>query len=192
MTVAQIDQVTSDMKYRSFLLPDKIEGGKKVTHKIQFDDKMLGSEDMDDEELKDKSYELLDEEGGMESETRIFKVNPELIRNLKYKISVSADDLNPKSKAIEKALLLEGYDRAIQNPVSDQEAVTRDFLFEALVPGQSDKYIKKPEPAPAMGGMPTGGVQGLNRNQNQKGVNTSMLSQMSGSNSLGVAASSEQ
>jgi hypothetical protein len=187
MTVGQVDQISADIKYRSFLLPDKIEGGKKVTHKIQFDDKMLGSEDMTEEELRDKSYDLLSEEGGMDSDIRISKVNPELIRNIKYKVTVSADDLNPKSKAIEKALLLEGYDRAIQNPVADQEAVTRDFLFEALVPGQSDKYIRKPDPAAAS----MEGPEGLNRNANQKGVNTSMLSQMSGSNSLGVAASTQ-
>lgn len=184
MTVAQVDALTNEMKYKAFLLPDKLEGGKKVTRKIDFSADMLGSEGLTEEEKLSKSYDLLEKEGGMDSGVRITKVNPELFRNTKYKITVSADELTPKSKMLEKAILLEGYDRAIQNPVADQEAVTRDFLFEALKPGESDKYIRKTQGSVPPGMESLGGFQ-------QKGVSTSMLSQVTGSNSLGIAANSD-
>jgi hypothetical protein len=35
MTVAQVDQVTDEMKFKSFTLPDKIVEGKKVTKQIE-------------------------------------------------------------------------------------------------------------------------------------------------------------
>lgn len=182
MTIGEIDEVTSGMKYRSFVLPNKVDNGRTVTKKIEFTDEMLGSEEMDDEKVSDMAYDLLEREGGPDSDKKIVQVNPEGFRKLKFKVVVSADDLAPKSKELEKALSLEAYDRAIQNPTIDQEAVTRDFLLEAIRPGESDKYIKKAQPAMPGG---TGPIQ-------QKGVSTSMLSQLTGSNSLGAAASGGQ
>lgn len=189
MTVAQMDELTNELKYKAFLLHDKMENGKKVTRKIEFTPDMLGSENLSEEDKMAQSYDILMKEGGMDSNTRIYRINPELFRNIKYKCVVSADELTPKSKMIEKAMLLEGYDRAIQNPVADQEAVTRDFLFEALKPGESDKYIRKQQPAPMPGAGPSLG--GASNDMQQKGVSTSMLSQVTGSNSLGIAANSD-
>lgn len=189
MTVGEVDEISGDIAYKSFLVPDKMESGKKVTRKIKFDSGMLGSEDYSEEDVKEKSYDTLEEEGGLESDIRIWKVNPELFRNIKYKCTVSADELTPKSKAIEKALNLEAYDRLIQNPTVDQEAVTRDFVLDIYRPGETDKYIKKQQYAPS--GNMLSGSGGANNAMQQKGVNTSLLSQITGSNSLGNAINSD-
>lgn len=175
MTVADINELESPdqrMSYSKYLLPDQNVDGKKVTKKIVFTDGDPMKENKDEEYQKSKSFELLNKEGGMDSETRIYEVDAEMFRNLKFKISVSPEALAPKNKALEKALNLEAYDRLIQNPNVDQQAVTKDFLVETFKPGESDKYMAK---MPA--GMPTMPVD-------QKGVNSNLSQQLTGSNSL--------
>lgn len=186
MTVAQVSQITGDMKYRSFILPEKNINGKSTTKKIQFMDPSSMQDIKSPDDYMDKSYELLDEEGGPDANKKIYQVNPQKFRQLKYLVQVDIDELESKSKTLEKALNLEFYDRAIQNAYVDQEAITRDFLVGAFKPGEADKYMKKQQP----GGTPSAGQVGpdgqpIQPNQ-QKGVNTSMLSQITGSNSLGA------
>jgi hypothetical protein len=184
MTIGEIDKVTDGMKYRSFLVPNKVDNGKSVTRKIEFTDKMLGANEMEQENISDMSYDLLSREGGPNSDTRIVQVNPEKFRDLKFKVVVTADDLMQKSKALEKALNLELFDRAINLPFVNQETLAKDFLFASYKPGDTDKYIRKEQPMPQ--GQPAGQGGMLN-----KGVNTSLLSQITGSSSLGAAVSSD-
>jgi len=194
MTVGEMEQLTNVMKFRTFILPDKIVDGRKVSKKLKFINPANEKDSYSAKEMKDKSYELLEKEGGMESDQRIYQINPAIFRTNKYKIKVSVDDLTPPSKALEKALSTEAYDRLIQNPLADQEAVLRDFLLDVYKPGESDKYLAKNTGGPAVPAVPSpdGSANPLtNGGIKQKGVNTSLLSQITGSNNLGVAASSE-
>lgn len=189
MTVAQVSEITGDMKYRSFILPEKMVDGKTISKKIQFSSPADNPAPTTEEEYMDKSFALLDTEGGPSAEKKIYQVNPESFRQRKYKIKVSVDELTPPSKSLARAMDIEAYDRLIQNPNVDQIAVTRDFLIGAVRPGSGDKYIKKQQDVPVDPANP-----GLAMNKGgaaQKGVNTSMLSQITGSSSLGVAASGE-
>jgi len=179
MTVAEASEVAGEMNFKSFVLPDKNVKGKKVSKKIQ----MANPADFED---KNMEWDLLAKEGGPDGDRKIAMVNPELLRKLKFKCRVTADDLTPPNKALEKALNLEAYDRAIQNPVADQEAVTRDFLFDVYRPGEADKYMKKAEPTPP----PSAPAGSEGQPFQQKGVNTNLVSQLTGNNSLGVSASS--
>ena len=189
MTVAEIGALAGAAAYKSYLVRGKAESGRKVSRKIAFSSSMLGSEDATPEQVADKSYDILSAEGGVDGETRIYEVNPETFRDLKFHVVVSADELTPRSKELEKALKLEAYDRAIQNPSVDQAAVTRDFLLEQFAPGESEKYMAKA--APPAAAAPGGGQAAAAPAANQKGVSTSFLSQLTGSNSLGVAASTD-
>lgn len=194
MTVGEVEQLTNVLKFRSFIVPDKMVDGKKVSKKIKFINPAEEKTEYSPKELKDKQYELLEKEGGMDSDQRIYQINPAIFRINKYKIKVSVDDLTPPSKALEKALNLEAYDRAIQNPLLDQETIVRDFLLDVYKPGESDKYLAKNTGGPAATAAPnpTGDENPLtNGGIQQKGVNTSLLSQLTGSNNLNVAASSE-
>lgn len=188
MTLGSVEKVvngTGLMKFRAFLLPDKIVSGKKVTKKIQFTDEYYNKpEGFTEPELMQESIKLAEEGGGVDMKVSIAKVNPELFRNLKWMIYTSPEAMEPRSKSMEKALELEKYDRLIQNPTIDQEVVTRD-LIELYAPGESDKYIRKQQPMDqAM--LAQQGQQGVMANtpNKQKGVNTNLVNQITGDGSL--------
>lgn len=183
MTVAEVVELSGTMKYKTFIMPDKNIDGKKVAKTIKFANPadFSGNPDME--------WDMLNKEGGPDGKKKIYMVNPEIFRDIKFKTRVSATDLTPPNKALEKALSLEAYDRAIQNPVANQELVTRDFLFDVYRPGEGDKYIKKAQPAPAMPSALPGGA-GQGQPIQQKGVNQNLVGQLTGGNSLGVSASS--
>lgn len=145
LTVAQANAIEgkSGLLYKSFLLPDKMSGDKMKTHKISFD-MSLPDGPMTPDDIEDKSFDILEEEGGEDSTLQIYKVNPERFRMLKYSTKISPDILNPVSEETDRLLSLEEYDRAIKNPLVDQEAVTRDFLLGAYPKSKRDpsKYMK--------------------------------------------------
>lgn len=208
MTVGEVTDIGSgSMKFKTFLLPNKTVDGKKVTHRIEFSNPITQPAPKTEQDLEDNSFKLYEREGGLKGGSqKIYQVNPELFRELKYKVTCNVDDLTPRSKALEKALNLELYDRGIQNPIVDQQALTRDFLFGSYDnAGDNDKYIKKtPSPSPGggvgipggnptpNGGTPASPAAATKPNQpiQQKGVNTNLVSQLTGGNSLGVSASS--
>ena len=154
LTIADVDKITGDSElvYKTFILPNQTQGGKSINKKIQFDS-TLPSEMTKDEELQ-YSLKTLSMQGGVDSKTELARVNPQLFRELKYKVMVSPDILNPRSEDLERAFKLEIYDRAIANPITDQEAVLRDFLFGAYPAyADPDKYIAVTPPA-AFGAQP--------------------------------------
>lgn len=170
-TVMELTGGQTRMKFAKFLMPDVNEGGRTVSRQIEFTDQMMP---MTEDELREKSLELFDKEGGFSAKKRISQVNPTVFRNLKFKVNVDTDAMIPKSKNIEKALKLEAYDRMIQNPLIDQEIITREFLIDSFKPGESDRYMSKRP-------------QGEQVNEGgQKNVNDNLVGQMTGSNSLGA------
>jgi hypothetical protein len=162
LTIADASKITGDneLTYKAFIFPDKESGvGKTKTRKIMFDGE-LPSEEVAEREIENMSFDILQQEGGKEGDVEIFKVNPELMRNLKYMLRISPDVLTPKSEDLERAFNLELYDRAIGNPLIDQNAVTRDFLLAAYPKSKKnpDKYLTKGEmmPGAGMGGQGRG------------------------------------
>lgn len=148
MTVAEVGELTTGdgaLKFRNVLIPEKIVDGKAVTRKIDFD--MNLPEEVTEEEDMMMSKSIMEEEGGLDSDKEIYKVNPTLFRELKYKVRVAPDAAAPKSDNVKKALALELYDRAIANPLSDQEAIFRDLLLGSYdkTRNDTDKYIKGQE-----------------------------------------------
>lgn len=142
LTIGEVDKIVDNapLIYKTFLLPERqTEGGKK-TRKIKFDGQM--KDEMSDDEFLKESYKVLEEDG---DETEVYKVNPALFRNLKYQLKVTPDVMNPISEELERALALEEYDRAIQNPLIDQEKITRDLLLSIYpkTKGNPDEYIKE-------------------------------------------------
>lgn len=176
-TVADVEEVAGKgtvEKWKTFVLNNATVGGRQVTKKIIFDKNLLGQPDMQSEEQTyNDSMALLNEEG-LDGKTRIYKVNPEKWRKLKYKIVMDTEDLLPKNDLFEKALKVEVYDRLVLNPLiaSDRDAltaVTRDFLVEPYTKGDADKYMPKNQSAMPM--MPQG----------QPGQKSNLISQLTGS-----------
>lgn len=162
LTVAEGIEITGEtslLKYREILVPDRMVDGKKMPRKIMFKDQTFDSE----EELKAKSYELLSKEKSLEM--ALAEVNPTLFRSLKYKTQVEADMLFSQSESVRKALLLEAYDRAKNDPVIANDPVaskevTRFFLLNQYVPGDEDKFLPQ-EQAMAMPTGQAGGQTGI-------------------------------
>lgn len=166
MTILDATKVIGDegkeMTYKTFLIPNKLSAGKSKTRKIHFDSSLPTGKISEDEKLK-LSFDTLKAEGGKANgesgDREIFRVNPQIFRELEFSCIVTPDVLAPKSSELEKAYLLEEYDRAIQNPLLDQEQVTKDFLLAAYPKSKQnvDKYIKKQEaptaPTDAMDAM---------------------------------------
>jgi hypothetical protein len=157
LTIIDADKITDqpDLVYKSFLVKGK---GKDKSKKIEFTSQ-VPDEPITAREKLDKSYDVLKEEErtGME----IYKANPELFRELCYKVVVSPDVLHPRSEDLERAQKLELYDRAIQNPVANQEEVFKDFLLGAYSDiKEPDDYIQKQpqgQPQQPQMGQPQGG-----------------------------------
>ena len=151
-TVANIEDVvagTLRLKFRRFLLPG--QGGEK-TREINFDDSLMGAQ-MTKKDIRKRKQKLFEQEGGKDGSKRISLVNPNLFKRMKYMAIVDAEVLMPKNEALEAALKLDAYAKAIQNPLiaSDMEAmenVTKDLLLGALKPtkGKEDKYLPRRKP----------------------------------------------
>ena len=144
-----LGHVSDQLVYKTFYLYNKGEGAR--TRRIKFSND-LPSGYMTEEELLKESYKTLQEQGGLKSKTDLYRVNPQLIRNLKYMFSITPDILNPMSEELERAFRLEEYDRAIQNQTLDQEEVTRVFLLGAYPASKRDpdKFINKQKPPAAV------------------------------------------
>jgi hypothetical protein len=132
-------------------------------------------EPQDESEALAQSYKVLGEQkrSGME----IWKVNPKLFRELTYKIVVSPDVLHPRSEDLDRAMNLELYDRAIMNPMADQEAVYKDFLLGSYKSVKDpDDYVQQQQP----GAQPGGAVSPMQQQPMQPGAQPSPMQSMMG------------
>jgi len=144
MTVGEVGKISGNkLTYKTFNLGDQNVKGKNKTKRLEFTTDDFPAEGMTEMDEINKSIDLMEQEEKMNNDTEIYKINPNIFRNLKYIVRVDATFMPIKNEAVKKALNLEAYDRAIQNPLADQEAVFKDFLLENYVPGESDKYIKE-------------------------------------------------
>lgn len=148
LTIADVKRIEGvaggELIYKTFYLQNKESGGKQKTRKIKFDASLPEGEISPDKQLE-MSMNVLKEQGGMDSKTQLWKVNPKLIRNYKYMMTVTPDVMNPMSEELIRAFKLEEYDRAINNPILDPEQITRDFLLGAYKDSRKDpdKYFLK-------------------------------------------------
>ncbi len=145
MTLGDVMQETSpagSMKFQSFLMHDKVIGGKKKTRKISFKSQIFDSKEITQEQKDNYEMDLYMKAG---NDTEIVEVDPVAFRKMKYKIKVTPEVITPPSDTTRKALNLEEYDRAIANPLADQEAVFRDLLLGSYdaTKGDPEKYINK-------------------------------------------------
>lgn len=146
LTMADVEKIAPDggLLYRTFYASEPGNTSKK--NKIDFTgelpDEMLPSE-------KDAiAWKLLEEAGGIQSNISLWKVNPVLFRNHKFEYAVDSDVLNPRSADLTRAYDIETYDRAVANPVADQEQIYKDLLMATnpKTAKNPDKYLMKKQP----------------------------------------------
>ena len=159
MTVGEVSELTTAndaLKFRSFLLPEKNINGQSVTKRIDFD-MNLPDEPITAEEEMAKSFAVLKEEGGdIKNDQQIAKVNPALFRRWKYMCIISPDTITPPSDNIQKALAMEAYDRAMNNPYANIENLYKDLLLGSYEATRDDvdKYTKQEQPQVQEGNQP--------------------------------------
>lgn len=128
-----------ELVYKTFFVNGK---GGAQNKRIELDKEM--PDNYSEDEYMDASYELLIKEE--ESKMQIAKVNPELFRQLKYKITISPDVLNPKSDDLVRAFDLEAFDRMVASPpgMFDPEETAKLLLHSnPTTKTDVDKYVAK-------------------------------------------------
>jgi len=145
LTVGQVMEIAGEgsrLRFRTFVMPDRATEGKKKTRKIVL------SPEVGKKPPLEESFETMEEEGGPESSMEIWKVNPKIFRNIKFKIVVRPEVTTPMSDALKKALNLELFDRAVQLPFANQEALYRDLLLGSYEQTRDnpDKYMRQEMP----------------------------------------------
>ena len=146
-TVGEAEEILGGgtrLKFRTFILPEQTEKGKKISKKIVFDQSLAGRKMNKKDRIKE-GFKMIKEKGGIDEKTQIYRVNPGLFARLNFMITITPDQLLPRNEAFERALKLEAHARMVQSPFADREAIDRDFLFEPLAKGDSSKYMKKPQ-----------------------------------------------
>ena len=147
MTVGQVEEITAGevrMKFRNFILPDKLKDGRKITKRLIFTDEFNNLEEpLTEEDMLKESFKLFNQGGKLEAKTAIYKINPIAFANLKFMTRVGVDNIGPKNEELDKALKSEAYDKMIENPYIDPIAVTRDFLVGPHADGEIEKYMRK-------------------------------------------------
>lgn len=166
MTVADAEKTTNSggLVYKTFFMKEPGETGKM--NKVSFDATMPDT--MTEDEKMEMSYDLLIKQGGIRSNMMLWKANPTLIREYKYKFTIDSDVLNPRSAELTRAFDLETYDRAINSPVADQEKLYTDLLMSSNPKTSRDPkdYVSK-QPAQPQGQVGPDGkpvVQGQQAN----------------------------
>lgn len=143
LTILDVDKITDDAElvYKSFLVKGK---GKFDQKKIEFSDD-VPEEPISSKDKLDRSYDVLAQQ--KRTGIELYKANPKLIRELKYQLIISPDVLHPRSEDLERAMNLELYDRAIQNPMANQEKVYTDFLLGSYKKVKDpDDYVQQSQP----------------------------------------------
>lgn len=145
LTIVDVNKIegNGELVFKAFLVHNKQSEGKSMTRKIQFDNTL--PQDISSDKELEMSIDTLDKSGGMKSDNELWRVNPELFRNLSFMVAINPDVLNPMSEELEKQYGLEGYDRLIQNPIADPEMVTKEFLLRNYKQSKRDpdKFIKQ-------------------------------------------------
>lgn len=162
MTIGDAANVTEEqgLIYKTFYAKEPGQSGKM--NKIKFDATLPDT--LSDDEKERMSFDILNEQGGIKTDMRLWKANPIFFRNYKYMFTVDNDVENPRSADLQRALDIETYDRAIASPVVDQESVFKDLLMSTnpKTARDPDKYVMQAQPAqqPGIMGIPNGSTPG--------------------------------
>lgn len=159
-TMPDAEKITGDggLLYKTFYAKEPGKTGKQ--NKIQFDSSLPDT--MTDDEKLNISWQVLKAQGGVKSNMTLWKVNPVLFREHKFKFTVDADVLNPRSAELERAFSIELFDRASAHPeIFDTKEIGKVLLATDPTTSRNvDKYIVKAQPQQPNGQLPPAPGQG--------------------------------
>jgi hypothetical protein len=145
-SVPQIEQIvngTDKLKYRSFVLKNKVVGGKSVSKVIRFDDSLIGGE-MTEDEIEEENLKMVEKYGGEDSNEEVYRVNPVLFSRKKYLTYVEPERMFPRNEEFMQAMYTQVYNQYRDNPFISLEALTRKSLYP-FFRGETEEIMQKPE-----------------------------------------------
>lgn len=172
-TVGDAEEVSTGayrLTDKNYTLQNETIDGRKFTKKIRFTDEMMGR-DMTEDEVIEDSYKKLDD--SEKSGVYLYEANPVLFANRKYIINIEPDQMMPRLEAFKEEKNIRARTLMMSSPFVNLEEVDRDFLFDPLTEGQSDKYMKKANELGITGEQQGGSIPGadlLNKTQQQNGI----------------------
>ena len=154
LTLPQVSQIEGsdniDLVYKTFLL--SASKGRSKSRHIKF------SLDVPDKPVSlkthlENSFDILEEQGGADSKTKLFKVNPQMFRDLKFQVIVSPDVMSPMSEVIEASYALQTWDKMISAPGLFDPTMAAKLLLESnpTTKKHPEEYISK---TPVFGPVP--------------------------------------
>lgn len=155
-TLPEIGEIVNGiplLNYKSYNV-GKAKNGRNITEVLKFTDRYAGK--VYTKKQKEEIEVALAEKYGKDS--HVWEINPDVFINLDVLVLIEPDQLFPKSQSLERAQKLQIYDKAINNPLIAQDpekmtAVTRDFLLEPVVHGDTDKYLPDPSTQKVINGI---------------------------------------
>lgn len=145
-TAVDASKITGDapLVYKTFLAD---AGSSKK--RIRFEDMSKAKDSLKE------SYKTLEEQGGLNAEVPLYRVNPVKFRDLSFQLVLSDDVLRPKSENVRFTRNLELFDKAI---VAKQAGanVNLDDMFRDFVLSGNEKSARNPDRYMAQGGPPLG------------------------------------
>lgn len=158
-TVGEIDKtqgMKAALKYKSFLTD--IKGGKSKAKKRKIQYATLPDNMTEDAELK-ASFDILEEQGGMDSEIEIVKADPRKLRELKYSFVIGDDVLRPKSDNVKFLNNLATLDKVIASKAAganvnmDESVKALLFTTNPITARDPESFMSEPtaQPVPAQG-----------------------------------------
>lgn len=146
ITAPQVEEILGGevrLKYKTLTLNEKVVDGKQMSKILRFDESLLGRE-MDEDEINERSLELLKETGYPKQTKSIYLINPLLFSRLKYLSRVEPAKMFPQSEEYRQAILTQLYAQFVQNPYISLEALTRKTLY-AFFKGETEEIMKDEE-----------------------------------------------
>jgi hypothetical protein len=154
MTVADVNQMQgakAGLKYKSFLVDLKSGDNKAKRRRVKFEP--IGDEMADPAKALAASYDILEEQGGLNAETEIVKADPVRIRALKYSMMMTDDVLQPKSESVRFKQNLEMLDQIIKTEqvrpgLNNMEAVVKKLLYSTnpITARDPESFVGQPNP----------------------------------------------
>lgn len=148
-TVGEVDATVPEalnLKYKKILSRGK-EGGKDVTQRIEFDSSLMGDQ-LTPERANDLEWDMFAKAGGMESEQRIYKVNPYKFARHQFSLYIDPDMIISRSMGTDQLRKERAFNLLTDPrvaPFVDQQAVVDKFVLEEFSDGDPDEFKKKPE-----------------------------------------------
>ncbi len=149
LTIPQVEELIGDnakLKYRSFILKNKVVDGKQVSKVLRFDESLLGAE-MTVKQKEMESLKLLEKSGYPNNKEEIYRINPELFSRMKYLTFVEPQRMFPKNEEFMQAMHMELMKQMEGNPYVSLEALTRSTLYQ-FFRGNTEEYMQKPPTQP--------------------------------------------